>query len=68
VTDPRPAPDREVAGEPEYGNDTGFAGSAAGSRTGSGSEPAAGGAAAGPPTEPAAAEDAGDDDPGRGAD
>ena len=30
MTDPRPDPDSEVAGEPEYGNDTGFADAAAG--------------------------------------
>jgi hypothetical protein len=57
VTDPRPDPDSEVAGESEYGNDTGFAGTAAPSE-----------ATAGPDPEPAAAEDADEDDPGRGAD
>ena len=54
MTDPRPDPGSEVAGESEYGNDTGFADAATG--------------AAGPDAEPAAAEDADDDDPGRGAD
>ena len=53
MTDPRPDPGSEVAGEPEYGNDTGFADAATG---------------AGPDAEPAAAEDADDADPGRGAD
>jgi hypothetical protein len=58
VTDPRPDPGSELAGESEYGNDTGFAAAAAaGAGSGSGSD-----------AEPAAAEDAGDDDPGRGAD
>ncbi|MFL6127615.1 MAG: hypothetical protein ACJ73E_00935 [Mycobacteriales bacterium] len=52
MTDPRPDPGSEAAGEPEYGNDTGFAAAADPDDL---------------PAQPAAGEDS-DDDPGRGAD
>ena len=57
MTDPRPDRDGELAGESEYGDDTGFADTAT---------PSAG--TAGPDAESTAAEDADEDDPGRGAD
>ena len=67
MTEPRPEPDSELAGESEYGNDTGFAAAATGSATGdAGAGPATGDA--GPGAEPAADADADDSDPGRGAD
>ena len=79
MTEPRPEPDSELAGESEYGNDTGFADTGfAAAPTGSATGDAGGGPAtgdAGPGAEPAAAapddaDDAAadDSDPGRGAD
>jgi hypothetical protein len=77
VTDPRPDPDSEAAGESEYGNDTGFAAAVAGVQAAPGvATPMGAGAGAddppaddpdGRPAEPATGEGA-DDDPGRGAD
>jgi hypothetical protein len=34
VSEPRPEPDSEIAGEPEYGNDSGFAAEATGPAAG----------------------------------
>ncbi len=72
MSEPRPDPGSEAAGEPEYGNDTGFASAA--TDTGSDDKDWAGPTATDTSGDdkdwagPTSTEDADDADPGRGAD